>query len=198
MRFANLGRGECGMTLIELVVAVAIVAIAAGSCYEGLAQRPAQARTTAEAFGGLVREARTLAAVTGDPLSGGTGASISVVRNGDKYIATLYAYRPIAGAATAPVRAVNTPPLQTPTELAIADAGELIEAPFALFFSASGHVSAAGGFTIGTSAPLAAEPPCPLRTGIIIAFIDGVHDQAYVLSCELAQLDLETRITLAR
>jgi hypothetical protein len=186
------------VTLGELVVSLAIAAIAAGSCYEGLAERPAQARSTAEAFAALVREARALAAVTGDPAAGGTGASIAVARAGAEYVATLYAYRPILGAAAAPVAAPDTPPLRTMTDLAIARDGTLVEPPFALFFSASGHVSAQTAFTIGTSAPLAAEPACPLETGIVIAFIDGVHDQAHPISCEMAQLDLDTSSPIAR
>jgi prepilin-type N-terminal cleavage/methylation domain-containing protein len=192
------GHGEHGLTLIELVVTVAIVALAAGLGYEGLAGRPAQAHSAAVAFAGLVREARALAAITADPAAGGTGASIAVVRDGDAYVATLYASRPILGAMLDPVAASAAPPLRTSTALAILSANRLVEPPFALFFSASGHASAQGGFTLGASPPLAAEPACPQVTGIVIAFIDGVHNQAHPISCEMAQLDLDTSVPLAR
>jgi prepilin-type N-terminal cleavage/methylation domain-containing protein len=191
------GGAELGLTLIELVVTVAIVALAAGLGYEGLAQRPAQARSTATAFAGLVREARALAAVTADPNDGGTGATIGVVRDGDQYVATLYAYRPIQGASRAPV-AADAPPLRTTTGLAIANGSATVEPPFALFFSSSGHASAQAAFTVGVSPPPATEPACPLQTGIVIAFIDGVHNQAHPLSCEMAQLDLDTNVPIAR
>jgi len=188
-----LRRGELGFTLIEMVVLVAIVALIAGLGYAALAQRPAQAHSTAAAFAGLVAEARALAAITGDAVAtGDTGASIAVVRDGDDYVATLYAYRPIHGASQLPVAAPNTPPLRTTTELAIVQAHGAVEPPFTLFFSASGHASAQAPFTIGVDAPLSVEPACPLETGIIIAFIDGVHDQAHPVSCEMAQLDLDT------
>lgn len=192
------GHRERGTTLIELVVAVGVVAIAAVACFEGLAQRPAQARSTAAAFAGLVREARALAAVSGDPVGGGTGATIAVVREGDQYIATLYTYRPILGAVTVPVAAPNSAPLRTSTSLAIEHDGALAGPPFAVFFSSSGHASAQTAFTIGLTPPLAAEPACPLHSGILIAFIDGVHNQAHAISCEMAQLDLDTAYPIPR
>jgi hypothetical protein len=46
-------------------------------------------------------------------------------------------------------------------------------------------------YTVGVDVPLALEPDCPLRTGIIVAFIDGVHNEGHTLSCESAQLDLD-------
>jgi prepilin-type N-terminal cleavage/methylation domain-containing protein len=184
---------EFGFTLIELVVTVAIVALAAGLACEGLAERPAQAHVTAVAFAGLVREARALAAVTADPAAGGTGATIGVVRDGDRYVATLYAYRPILGAARAPV-AVADAPLQTATALALLSPTATAEPPFALFFSSSGHASAQSAFTVGVTPPLATEPACPLQSGIVIAFRDGVHDQAHSVSCEMARLDLDTSV----
>jgi prepilin-type N-terminal cleavage/methylation domain-containing protein len=188
---------ERGLTLIELVVTVAIVTLAAGFGYEALAARPAQAHGTAAAFAGLIREARALAAVTADPTAGGTGATIGVIRDGDRYVATLYAYRPMLGAARAPV-AVADAPLRTATELAIVSGNTTVEPPFALFFSSSGHASAQSAFTVGVTPPPAAEPACPLQSGIVIAFIDGVHDQAHSMSCEMAQLDLDTSVPIAR
>lgn len=186
-------RGESGTSLIELIVVVAIVTLAAGFGFEALAQRPAQARAGAVAFAGLVSEARALAAITGDEgVTGGSGATIGVVRTGDEYVATLYAYRPIAGALRAPIAVTNAAPFRTPTAIAIVQANRLIEPPFALFFSTSGHASAQAAFQVGVDAPLAAEPACPLQTGILIAFIDGVHNQAHALSCEIARLDLDT------
>jgi hypothetical protein len=187
------------MTLIELVVTVAILTIAGGCGYAALAQRPAQARSTAVAFAGLVTEARALAAITGDPtLGGGSGASIGVVRDGDAYVATLYAYRPIAGARGAAVTSAASLPLRTTTELAL-DAGTgLVEPPFAVFFSASGHASAQAPFRLGVDPPLAAEPACPSRTGILVAFLDGVAGAAYPISCEMARLDLDAPVPIAR
>jgi type II secretory pathway pseudopilin PulG len=194
---AGPARGERGSTLIELTVAIAIVTLVAGAGFESLAQRPAQARSTAAAFAGLVTEARALAAVTGDPTTGnGSGASIAVVRDGDDYVATLYAYRPIRGAANGPVKASNTPPLRTTTELAIVGPGGRLAPPFALFFSVSGHASAQAAYALGADAPLAVEPACVLDTGIVIAFIDGVHDQAHRISCEMARLDLDTSASM--
>jgi hypothetical protein len=172
---------------------VAILAIVAGGCYETLGQRPAQARATAVAFAALVADARALAAVTGDA-SGGTGATIAITREGEFSVARLYANRPIRGVSASPTRALNTPPLRTTTKLAMLEKNGPVEPPFALFFSASGHLSAYAPFVVGSDPGLAAEPDCPLATGVIIAFIDGVHNGAHALSCELARLDLDTTL----
>lgn len=187
---------ERGATLIELVVAVATIALMAGLAFETLAQRPAQAASAAVAFAGLVAEARALAAITADPAAGSTGATIAVVRDGDAYVATLYAYRPVRGALRTPLPAAGTPPLRTSTALAIVAGNGQLAPPFALFFSASGHASARAPYTLGVDAPLADEPACPLETGIAIAFIDGVHNQAHPISCETAQLELDIQSPL--
>lgn len=187
---------EAGMTLIDVLVTVAIVALAAGFGCAALASRPAQAVTTATAFAGLVTQARLAAAANGGE-GGQGGASIGVVADGGVDIATLYVYRPIRGSANAPIPARNVPPLRTPTQLGIVVNGVLRSAPFALFFAPSGNASAAAPYTINSDAPLAAEPPCPLHTGIVIAFIDGVANRADPLSCKLARLDLDTRLAVS-
>lgn len=194
---ARAGASEAGLSLIELVVAVAIIALAAGMAFESLAARPAQARTTAAAFAELIAEARALAAVTtATTPGGGSGATIAVVRDATGFTATLYAYRPIAGAARQPQRAA-TPPLHAMTEIALVADAAAVEPPFALFVSAAGHISAQAPFTVGSDAPLAREPGCP-PAGLVIEFADGVHDRAYAVSCEMARLDLDTSVPLAQ
>jgi type II secretory pathway pseudopilin PulG len=188
---------EHGFTLIETVVLVAILAIMGAVGYGALAQRPAQARSSAVAFAGLVVQARALAAVTDDGVGGASGASIGVVPDGADEVATLYAYRPIRATAQVPVAATNTAALRLPTTLAIMQGTAALRAPFALFFSASGHVSVQPGYRIGTDPPLDEEPVCPIETGITIGFIDGVADRAYPLSCALATFDLDHSRALA-
>ena len=184
-------RAQAGFALVEVVALVAILAVVAGFAFETLAQRGAQARSTAVAFAGLVAEARALAAVTGaDKLDGGSGASIGVVRDGDVYVATLYAYRPVLGARHVPIRQPNTPPLRTLTALALRTEGGVAAPPFALFFAPSGHTSAQPNFTIAVSDALAIEPACPLETGIVLEFSAAKQTLVNAISCELAQLDL--------
>jgi prepilin-type N-terminal cleavage/methylation domain-containing protein len=189
------GAAERGTTLIELIVVVAIVSLLAGLGCASLAQRPLQARSTAVAFASLVAQARALAAATADPAAGASGASIGVTRDGDAYVATLYAYRPVAG-GRGPVAVADSPPLRTFTKVAIVTAGGLREPPFALFFASSGHLSAQAPYTIGVDGTLAAEPACPLASGVGIAFVDGVDNQVHPLSCEMAALDLDTSAAL--
>ncbi len=182
---------QAGFALVEVVAMVAILAVVAGFAFETLAQRGAQARSTAVAFAGLVAEARALAAVTGaDKLDGGSGASIGVVRDGDVYVATLYAYRPVLGASQVPIRQPDTPPLRTLTALALRTAGGVAAPPFALFFAPSGHASAQPDFTVTVSAALATEPACPPETGIVVEFTAANQTAAHAISCELAQLEL--------
>ena len=172
--------------LTELVFTAAILLVLAGSAFESLAQRPAQLHSTVVRFAALVAEARALAAVSGTETGG--GASIGVERVGDVYVATLFTYRPALGAAAVPVREAAEP-LSSATAIALGAGGAARQTPFALFFSPSGHASARAGYRIGTTAPLAAEPVCPLDTGIVIEFSDATQSQARAISCEMAQLD---------
>jgi prepilin-type N-terminal cleavage/methylation domain-containing protein len=188
---------EHGFTLVEILLVAALAALAAGLGCAALAQRPAQARSAAVAFGGLVAQARALAAVTGDATTGETGATIGVTRDGDTYVATLYSHRPMRDAAAPPAVAANVAPLRLTAEPELVAAGGRREPPFAIFISAAGHASALGPYTVGIDAPPAAEPVCPLASGIVIAFIDGVHDQAHALSCVMARLDLTTELPVA-
>ncbi len=190
MTSANAQRG---FTLLETTIVAGVLALAAACGYETLAQRPAQARSTVVRFAALVDEARALAAVHGDAASGdGTGASIQVVREGDTYVATVYAYRPIAGAAQQPVPEPDLAPLRTTTALTMTQAGVERVPPFAVFFSASGHASARAPYSLGIDAPLVVEPACPATSGLIISFDDGRSIQHHALRCEMAQLNIVT------
>jgi len=188
MNASRASDAERGTTLIELAVVVALLAIACGVGYATLAQRPAQARTTAIAFAALVAQARARAAV--NEVAGG-GTSIAITSTGGQTIATLYLGRPIRGNAQAPIVAPNVPPLRTTTIVTLTSGGNAVGPPFTLFFSASGHASAAAPYALDSDAPLALEPVCPAKTGIIIGFRDGVDDQTHAISCELARLDLD-------
>lgn len=181
---------EGGFTLIELVVTVALLFMIAGSAYESLAQHPAQVRTSAVTFAGLIADARSLAAVTAGPDSAG-GASIGVVRDGDTYVATVYTYRPVLGAGRQPEPQRNLPPLRTPVAIELGGGTDVTPPPFAIFIGASGHASAKAGFRIGATAALAAEPVCRSELGIVIVFSDGKSVGRHSLSCEMAQLDLD-------
>ncbi len=192
------GSAERGFTLVELLVTVAIVILVAGLAFESLAARPAQTRATAVAFAQLIAQARALAATSaGSGVAAGSGATIGVVRTGSGVTATLYAFRPMSAAADQPVRAANAPPLQTTTPVALEIGGALLEPPFALFFSASGDASAAAPFTVGVDAPLSAEPPCSVATGIVLEFGAGQQSQAYALSCQMAILDVDAPLANA-
>lgn len=179
---------EGGFTLVEIVVVVALLLVLGGSAFEALAQQPAQAHATAVRFAALVAQARSLAAVNGNAAPG--GATIGVERDGEDYVATLYANRPILGAKY-PLAREPAPALRTTTAIGLSANGAPSTAPFALFFSASGHADAAPGFHVRMSAPLAAEPPCPLATGIVVVFSDATQTQAHAISCEMAQLNLD-------
>jgi prepilin-type N-terminal cleavage/methylation domain-containing protein len=175
---------ERGFTLIELLIVVALVVIIAGVGVESLAQRPAQARSTAVTFAALIAEAGARAALSPD------GTSIAVTSDAGASVATLYVGRPIRGAA-APAVAERSVPLRTPTTIVLGVGTTAVGPPFALFFSPAGHVSALGAFRVGTGITLAQEPDCPLASGIVLGFRDGVHDQRYTLGCEMPRLDLD-------
>jgi hypothetical protein len=146
-------------------------------------------------FAQLVAQARALAAISAvSNDDGGSGASIGIVRDGDVDIATLYRFRPASGAAHQPQAQTDTPPLRLATAITLDVDGAPVAPPFALFFSVAGHVSAQAGFAIGVSPPLAAEPVCPLTTGILLTFHDSHQSQTHALSCELAELDVDATV----
>ena len=134
----------------------------------------------------------TGAATTG----GGSGATLGFTRDGDTFVARLYAYRPIAGESP-PVAEPNVPPFRTLTAVALHVDGHDVQPPFALFFSVSGHASALAGFVVNAMPPPAREPACPLETGIVLSFDDSRQIQTYAMSCEMAQLELETTPSVA-
>lgn len=181
---------ERGFTLLEVMLTVAILVALTAGAFETLAARPAQTRSTAVAFAGLIAQARSLASIDAGDVADGTGASIGVVRDGDAYVATVYRFRPVAGGPP-PELAANVAPFRTRTPVLLAAGNGVVEPPFAIFIAPSGHASALAGFTFGAGAPLRAEPGCAAQTGIGLIFSDAPRAQRFEVSCEMAQLDLD-------
>jgi len=181
----NVAGGQGGFTLIDISVVGAIGAVMAATVALSLRSSAGATRAAAAQFQAAIAHARALAAATDDGFIDG-GATVGVHRDAGDTIVTVYRYRPIAGATRAPQREPNVPEFHTPVQISYADAQD-----FAVFISSSGYSSAQAGFTVGT-ARLSAEPNCTAATGSPIQFSYRGDEQTYSISCEQAQLVVDS------
>lgn len=155
------------MKLIETIVCIAIVVTVTAALSAYSYGRKAYAiRAAVSNLGALVVDARAVAQATG------SGATIAIASDGNGgFVATLYPYRPIAGADTSagPVRTL---------------AANVTLAPTAIFISSSGTASASA-WTPG-SGTLGAEPACDGQ--ISLTFSDGLASETHAIPCAQAEL----------
>jgi prepilin-type N-terminal cleavage/methylation domain-containing protein len=154
---------ERGMTLVELLIAVAIVAAIAGAiAFLSRGARPYAMRSAVVQFDAAYAYAVSLAAASGN------GATIVLLpRNGvPGFSIAIYSGRPTSANALVPA--------PMPTMLADGDVREanLGAPPLALFVNSGGHVSIEAGFHGATPAPLSNEPGCPQGGAWSLKFSD--------------------------
>ena len=174
--------GQRGFTLVELVVAVGIVALLAVAATLSLALRPGALRATVASFDASFATARAIAATSGN------GATIVVAPRSDAhgrlpgFTLRIYRGRPTAANAVALA--------DVPAVVAEADVREaaLGAPPFAIFLSSAGNASGLASYPTFASdgtprfAPIAAQPPCP-SGGLSLTFSSAHASQTRVLPC---------------
>jgi len=174
--------GQRGFTLVEMVVAVGIVALLAVVVTLSLALRPGALRATVASFDASFATARAIAATSGN------GATIVVTPRNDAhgrlpgFTLRIYRGRPtVANAVTL---------ADAPALIADADVREatLGAPPFAIFLSSAGNASGLAAYPTFAQdgapqfAPLASQPPCP-SGGLSLTFSSAHASQTRVLPC---------------
>jgi len=174
--------GQRGFTLVEMVVAVGIVALLAVVVTLSLALRPGALRATVASFDASFAAARAIAATSGN------GATIVVAPRADAHGRlpgfTLRIYRGRPTAANA-VTLADAPAIVADADVREATLGS---PPFAIFLSSAGNASGLAAYPAFASdgtpqfAPLAAQPACP-SGGLVLTFASAHASQTRVLPC---------------
>jgi len=174
--------GQRGFTLVEMVVAVGIVALLAVVVTLSLALRPGALRATVASFDASFAAARAIAATSGN------GATIVVAPRSDArgrlpgFTLRIYRGRPTAENA---VTLADVPAVIADADVREASFGS---PPFAIFLSTAGNASGLSAYPTFASdgtprfAPIASQPPCP-SGGLVLTFASAHASQTRVLPC---------------
>jgi prepilin-type N-terminal cleavage/methylation domain-containing protein len=175
--------GQRGFTLVEMVVAVGIVAVLTVAATLSLALRPGALRATIASFDASFATARAIAATSGN------GATMVVLPRTDGhgnhlpgFTLRIYRGRPTAANA---VTLADAPALVADADVREATLGT---PPFAIFLSSAGNASGLAAYP--TTAPdgspqfdpIAKQPPCP-SGGLMLTFASSHASQTRVLPC---------------
>jgi len=166
-----------GFTLVEVLVAVGIVAMLCIGVAIALTSRPGALRAATESFEASFAAARAIAATSGN------GATLVVLpRSPHGFTLRVYAGRPNADGA---VTLANAPALISDADVREATLGA---PPFSIFISSAGNASGLAGYPTldGGGAPrfvvVASQPPCPAG-GIALTFSTPSGRASRVLPC---------------
>jgi type II secretory pathway pseudopilin PulG len=185
---------ERGFTLIDTLVALAVVGVALVAILGARGAHPPERRIAALALQGALAETRALAGANADLTSRmPTGATLTVVplASGGTRLA-VFASRPIAG--TPPLaRDAGFPPLTLPVAITIPGL-TLVGQPFTILVSSAGYASIAGNYAYDPARPrsLAADPGCNEADGVTIAIADEASSEVHPFECRGARYDANT------
>jgi prepilin-type N-terminal cleavage/methylation domain-containing protein len=182
-----------GFTLLETLVAISIVSLAALAASPLFAARPADRHLAARTLQSALAETRALAeANAATTLAVGGGATLVVeplvARSSTRL--TVYRSRPIAG--TPPLeRDRGFPARSVPVAVTVPGLTRAGEA-FSIFVSSSGYASVAANYAYDPSRPqtLATDPGCN-DDGLAIAVTDDTGTETHPFACRGARFDAE-------
>ncbi|MGH7683073.1 MAG: hypothetical protein ACREMT_01910 [Vulcanimicrobiaceae bacterium] len=155
------------MNLIEVLAAIGIaVTLLASLGSFTLGRKPYALHATVESMRAFVADARSVGATSGQ------GATIVIAPRDGGFVATLYPYRPLAGAD------LSSPAVRTLS-------GNAAVTGTAIFISSSGTTSSSATW-LPASGTLSSEPACTNGTQLTIG--DGFATETHVVPCGSAEL----------
>lgn len=185
-----------GFTMIDTIVAIALVGCALVAVTAVHGARPPQRRAAALDLQGALAETRALAASNADGMgTTPTGATLSVTPlAGRGAQIAVYASRPIAGAPPL-TPDPGFPPLTVPVTVSVSGQAQT-PAPFTIFVSSSGYASVATDYAYDPAQPrsLAADPGCDEVGGVTISIADDIATETHPFACRGALYDIDTNV----
>lgn len=166
MKSSGMSEGERGYTLLEMIVVVSILATIAAAVAPSFSQNPALVTGSIGMVRTAIDEASSLAFSNGIDTNVGRGATIQFTTDSQtgETVGRVYFGRPYltvlstSGNSQLQVEP-NLPEIRTKTHIRIEVLGYLVDPPFAMFISPSGHASTMAGNYV-TLVPNISENPC--------------------------------------
>jgi len=182
-----------GFTLLETLVAISIVSLAALAASPFLGVRSPHRHLEARMLQSALAETRALAeanAATTLAAAGGATLVIEPLAGGSTTRLTVYRSRPIAG--TPPLeRDIGFPARELPVTVTVPGLAREGQ-PFSIFVSSSGYASIAANYAYDPAHPqtLANDPGCN-DDGLTIAVTDDTGTETHPFACRGARYDAD-------
>jgi prepilin-type N-terminal cleavage/methylation domain-containing protein len=148
-----MSEGERGYTLVEMVVVVSILAVILAVAAPSFSQNPGAVTASIGMVRTAIDEASSLAFANGFDTNAGRGATLQFTTDAQtgETVGQVYLGRPYTTLANTssgnPQLQLdeNLPELRTKTHIRVEVLGALVDPPFAMFISPSGHASTIAG-----------------------------------------------------
>jgi prepilin-type N-terminal cleavage/methylation domain-containing protein len=189
MSISGMSEGERGYSLLEVIVVVSILSVILAVAVPSFSQNPGAVTASIGMVRTAIDEASALAFANGvDTTQAGRGATIQFTtdsQTGDT-VGRVYWGRPYSAAlANSGNNQLqlegNLAEIRTKTHIRIGVSGSLVDPPFAMFISPSGHASTMAGNHV-TLVPNVSEIPCV--GNFSIEFSSGTDIRMRQISCE--------------
>ena len=177
---------QCGFSLIETLVVVALTAAVTLSIGVFRGMRPPQTHVAALGLQAALAETRSLAMSNGSARR--SGAMLDIEPAGGETVVSVYDSRPIAGQRP-PAPDSGFPPIHYPVVISVV--GDPKGESFAVFVSNSGYASVAKNYAYDPEHPvlLTTDPGCDERSGVAISVSDEARTETHALTCRETQYE---------
>ncbi len=176
-------RGERGVALLDVAVALGIVAVFALLGIAGFAREALRVHAAALTFDALMARVEAAAvgrASRGAGVPGGSGLTVTARATAAGTLVEVYRGRPEPGVALP----LSREPTIAPLALDVALAG----APFSIFVGGAGSLSEEPGFDAATNTrALASEPACAPGGFVEVVFRDPFRSETVGFACANGQ-----------